>query len=274
MFLMIAKEREKLKGQKKAFDKNETCDRASERAPVDGMRRALDPIARYRERLNRARSASHQHKLPAVKGSPAPRSPHKERPVREVRISLTTSRRRKTAECGDRVEEPPAARAVAGAEDGDGIFAMADGIKRNPFLLADSNRGKTGAAAGGHARVTESAMVDELDSPKGAVQVHDAHDDSSASALTLSMPPAPAAAEPRPIGALSERQRAEVHKKRRSLSLSSRSGVPSSEPEQEDTEPRLERRLERLKYKVVWVPSGPDESEEEAEDDEWDFCMV
>ena len=47
------------------------------------MRRALDPVERYNERLNRARSSNGTLalKLPA-QASPAPRSARKERPVR------------------------------------------------------------------------------------------------------------------------------------------------------------------------------------------------
>ena len=81
------------------------------------LRTPLDPVCRYQERVNRARSSNSSSnlamKLPAS-SSPAPRSANKERPP-------LVSKRQQT--------QPPSPPAVP--------FRMGDGLKNNPFLVAD-----------------------------------------------------------------------------------------------------------------------------------------
>lgn len=147
------------------------------------MRRALCPVKRYNERINRARSSNHLSlslKLPA-QASPAPRSAHKERPAREG--SCRENQSQATAPLSP--EPTP--------EFANNPFLMADGVKKNPFLLADKAKAQarsipTEKDLARWVRATPSKAVDP--SLKGAP------------------------VDPRPIVELNEVQRAELQRKR------------------------------------------------------------
>ena len=147
--------------------------------PSVPMRRALNSVARYNERMNRARSFNNNpQKLPA-QTSPAPRpnpgSARKERPARE------SHREKRKVEDGPSAPVPPPPSEAP------------TGIKNNPFLLADRKAAKP-------------PKVPTAAPPK-------------VPALEA-VPTAGPAAEPRPIGSLSDAQRAVLQQKRMSLTSS------------------------------------------------------
>ena len=174
------------------------------------MRRALCPVERYNERLNRARSArSMISKLPE-KSSPAPRSPAKERPVRE------SERAKRKLE--DKCKADPSSPVSSFNSE----FDTTAGIKMNPFLMADRK-----------AKAPAKAPV----LPKKKVP-------------PLAPPPPP---EPRPIGDLTDEQRAGISAKRNSISAR-RNSVAQPQPQ-----------MQQLEEAVDAAPAEDDANERKAD---------
>ena len=142
------------------------------------LRRALDPVERYNQRLNRARSsnsvkAQATTKLPA-QASPAPRSAQKERPP--------TTKRASSAKLAE--SPPPVAPSFA-----NNPFLMADRIKKNPFLVADrKSSAEPSMPTADDRKLMKKAASEPIETK-----------------------------EPRPIGMLNEEQRAVLIKKRQSV---------------------------------------------------------
>jgi hypothetical protein len=108
---------------------------------AEPMRRALCPVARYNERVNRARSSNKNlstNKLKEV-SSPGPRaSSRKERPPKE---GLASTRRMSGAGGENKGQvAPPKLPPKRSLEPSYGGHSMSEGIKSNPFLLADQKK--------------------------------------------------------------------------------------------------------------------------------------
>ena len=150
------------------------------------MRRALDPVVRYNERLNRARSSNSNLalKLPAQASPAPPASAHKERPVRKSLVRASVLRE------ASRSVSPPAEEAKNEEVPtfNTNPFLVADGIKKNPFLLADKAKQAPTVAK------REPATLP----------------------VTTAAKAPPAEMEPKPIGTLTDAQRAELQSKRTS----------------------------------------------------------
>ena len=169
---------------------------------AEPMRRALCPVARYNERVNRARSSNKNlstNKLKEV-SSPGPRaSSRKERPPKE---GLASTRRMSGAGGENKGQvAPPKLPPKRSLEPSYGGHSMSEGIKSNPFLLADQK--------------------------KKVVTVPDKKDIERwvRSTPTKGVPPlrlSSALAEPRPIGPLSDEQRVSVQRKRESILMEKR----------------------------------------------------
>ena len=168
---------------------------------AEPMRRALCPVARYNERVNRARSSNKNlstNKLKEV-SSPGPRaSSRKERPPKE---GLASTRRMSGAGGENKGQvAPPKLPPKRSLEPSFGGHSMSEGIKSNPFLLADQKKVAT--------------VPDKKDIEKWV-----------RSTPTKGVPPlrlSSALAEPRPIGPLSDEQRVSVQRKRESILMEKR----------------------------------------------------
>lgn len=157
------------------------------------MKSVLCPVARYNERVHRARRANNNIALKITGSrrscSPAPRSATKERPVKEI------SQKKAVAQ-NDENEGVNSPGVPSFSRNpflmADGCSAISNGVKKNPFLLADKKAKKA---------------------PPPPRPVREGIEGWAR--------PAPAL-EPRPIGHLSDQQRAVLQRKRECVQIEKR----------------------------------------------------